>query len=284
VKVALRQEHVRPWLEMVQDFSDCEYRGVRERQMKELEEEDDLLSKIPVRNLRGKLYKESKEFVRQQRIHCLLQGAWFLNAVPVSAPTRRPARPWRFMRLVRIRTSFSLISPNSTRYAQDNSLKHLHYVDSQSKFPVRSGLEDLPERFDLALITEIATGNCAPPPVDATGGGGSGSTGAAAPLIASPLSFSLITPEGSLTYAIAPDVSRWADWTDGLNMLRRDSGHVASKETADFIQALTEIGLKIKLLGTFPSPPHPFNLQLWAYTFFPTLQTCREIRWRYQAG
>ncbi|KAH9013264.1 ELMO/CED-12 family-domain-containing protein [Lactarius pseudohatsudake] len=222
VKVALRQEHLRPWHEMVQDFSDCEYRGVRDRQMKELEEEDDLLSKVPVRNLRAKLYKESKEFVRQQRIHCLLQGAWFLNAVPISAPApRRPARPWRFMRL-------------------DNSLKHLHYVDSLSKFPVRNGLEDLPERFDLALITEIATANCAPP-LDAAGGG-------SGPLVASPLSFSLLTPEGSLADAIAPDASRWADWTDGLNMLRRDSGHVASKETADFIQALTEIGLKIKLL------------------------------------
>jgi len=133
---------------------------------------------------------------------------------------------------------------------QDNSLKHLHYVDSHSKFPVRSGLEDLPDRFDLALITEIATANCAPPS-DGTGSAG------AAPLIASPLSFSLITPEGSLADAIAPDVSRWADWTDGLNMLRRDSGRVASKETDDFIQALTEIGLKIKLLGAcdFTCPP-----------------------------
>ncbi|KAN0121039.1 ELMO/CED-12 family domain containing protein [Russula decolorans] len=223
VKVALRQEHLRPWHEMVQDFSESEYRGVRDRQMKELEDEDDLPSKIPVRNLRAKLYKESKEFVRQQRIHCLLQGSWFLNAVPISAPApRRPARQWRFMRL-------------------DNSLKHLHYVDSHTKFPVRSGLEDLPDRFDLALITEIATANCAPP---SDGSGGAGAT----PLISSPLSFSLVTPEGSLADAIAPDVSRWADWTDGLNMLRRDSGHVSSKETADFIQALTEIGLKIKLL------------------------------------
>jgi engulfment/cell motility protein 1 len=112
VKVALRQEHLRPWHEMVQDFSDCEYRGVRDRQMKELEEEDDLLSKIPVRNLRAKLYKESKEFVRQQRIHCLMQGAWFLNAVPISAPApRRPARPWRFMRLV----SSPISSPPFTR-------------------------------------------------------------------------------------------------------------------------------------------------------------------------
>jgi len=113
---------------------------------------------------------------------------------------------------------------------------------------VRSGLEDLPDRFDLALITEIATANCAPP---SDGSGGAGAT----PLISSPLSFSLITPEGSLADAIAPDVSRWADWTDGLNMLRRDSGHVSSKETADFIQALTEIGLKIKLLGSCNFPP-----------------------------
>jgi hypothetical protein len=108
VKVALRQEHLRPWHEMEQDFSECEYRGVRDRQMKELEDEDDLPSKIPVRNLRVKLYKESKEFVRQQRIHCLLQGSWFLNAVPVSAPVpRRPARQWRFLRLVRCSLLFS---------------------------------------------------------------------------------------------------------------------------------------------------------------------------------
>lgn len=113
---------------------------------------------------------------------------------------------------------------------------------------MRSGLEDLPDRFDLALITEIATANCAPP-LD-----GSGAPGAMS-LISSPLSFSLITPEGSLADAIAPDISRWADWTDGLNMLRRDSGHVSSKETADFIQALTEIGLKIKLLGACNFPP-----------------------------
>lgn len=70
--------------------------------------------------------------------------------------------------------------------------------------------------------------------------------------MASNLSFSLLSAhEGSLADQIAPDQSRWADWTDGLNMLRRDGGHVASDETAGFVQALTEIGLKIKLLGMF---------------------------------
>lgn len=183
------------------------------------------------RNLRAKLYKESYEFVRQQRIQCLLQGAWFVNAIPMTSPAikdpgRRPSRPWRFMRL-------------------DNGAKYLHYVDSAVKFPVRNGLEDLPERIDISLITEITTGTCAPPPnvlreyMDVP----------SSSLQASPLSFSLIGPEGSVADQIAPDQSRWADWTDGLNMLRRDGGHVASEETAGFVQALTEIGLKIKLLG-----------------------------------
>jgi engulfment and cell motility protein 1 len=119
------------------------------------------------------------------------------------------------------------------------------------KFPVREGLEDLPERIELSSISEIATGTCAAPPgvlrdysehVPHSSLASTAST--------SPLSFSLVSAlEGSLADQIAPDQARWADWTDGLNMLRRDGGHVASKETAGFVQALTEIGLKIKLLG-----------------------------------
>ncbi|KAG5220863.1 Engulfment and cell motility protein [Salix suchowensis] len=237
IKVALRSENVREWHEVEQDFLGSEYRAVRDRQMKELELEDDLLSKVPIRNLRAKLYKESYEFVRQQRIQCLLQGGWFVNALPQSAiasrePPRRPSRPWRFMRL-------------------DNGLKYIHYVDSAVKFPVRNGLEDLPERLDVSQISEIATGTCAAPPnVGLSHGNGNDLPPPTNSLIASPLSFSLIsTHEGSLADLIAPDPSRWADWTDGLNMLRRDGGHVASKETAGFVQALTELGLKIKLLG-----------------------------------
>lgn len=124
-------------------------------------------------------------------------------------------------------------------------MRYLHYVESAIKFPIRSGLEDLPERLDVSLITEIGTGTGFPPPhvlpdsIDVPG-----------VQAASPLSFSLInTHEGALADLVAPDASRWADWTDGLNMLRRDGGHVASSETAGYVQALTEIGLKIKLLG-----------------------------------
>lgn len=127
-------------------------------------------------------------------------------------------------------------------------------MDSAVKFLVRNGLEDLPERIEIAAISQIATGTCAPPPnilrdhLDLP---------PPTNLTPSPLSFSLLTAtEGSLADQIAPDQSRWADWTDGLNMLRRDSGHVTSDETAGYIKALTEIGLKIKLLGKLITLSH----------------------------
>lgn len=49
VRVALKDETDRPWHEIEQEFLESEYRAVRDRQMKELELEDDLLTKVPVR-------------------------------------------------------------------------------------------------------------------------------------------------------------------------------------------------------------------------------------------
>lgn len=49
MKVALREETSRAWHEVEHDFLESEYRAARDRQMKELENEDDLLSKVPVR-------------------------------------------------------------------------------------------------------------------------------------------------------------------------------------------------------------------------------------------
>lgn len=115
---------------------------------------------------------------------------------------------------------------------------------------MRQGVEDLPDRIDLSMVTEIAIGSGSTPPNMTSDHLPSGLPNS--PAVASPLSFSLLSAhEGSLADQVAQDHSRWADWTDGLNILRRDGGHVASPETAGFVQTLTEIGLKIKLLGGF---------------------------------
>lgn len=49
VKEALRKENVRAWHEVEREFLESEYRAVRDRQMKELEMEDDVMSKVPIR-------------------------------------------------------------------------------------------------------------------------------------------------------------------------------------------------------------------------------------------
>ncbi|KAG8886764.1 hypothetical protein FRB98_001029 [Tulasnella sp. 332] len=261
ISVALKDE-TRPWHEIERDFLDSEYREVRERQMRELELEDDLLNKPPVRliegsrNVRAKLYKESFEFVRSQRIQCLMLGAWFVNGNPVppvgtspmreSISLKRMHRPWRFFRL-------------------DKSMRYLHYVDSVVKLPIRAGLEDLPEKMEVAQIVDVTPNTCALPPNIHTGGHAPSDI-PYSPTVASPLSFSLLSTQGgSLADLVAENSTSYSDWIDGLNMLRGD--HFSTKETADMVQALTEIGLKIKLLdlsgekveipSNLPIPPLP---------------------------
>jgi engulfment/cell motility protein 1 len=258
VKLALRDESTRAWHEVEADFVQAEYRAVRDRQMRELEDEDALLARAPVRALREKLYNASAEFVRQQRLQCLLAGAWFARAAPRTPPSAsgsgadaaaRRAKPWRFLRL-------------------DAGMRVLHFVDAPAQFAVRPGVEDLPERIDVALVHEVATGTGRAPPellpgyaaaaatragsktnVGSVRGPGS-SVGGSGPDGASALSFALLNTEhGPLAELLAPDAACFADWTDGLNMLRREGGHGGSKETAAYVHALTEIGLKIRLLG-----------------------------------
>lgn len=47
--MALRTENVRAWHEVEADFNEREYQAVRDRQMRELELEDDVMGKVPIR-------------------------------------------------------------------------------------------------------------------------------------------------------------------------------------------------------------------------------------------
>lgn len=243
-----QDETSRTWQELESAFLHSEYRTVRDRQMKELEVDQDYSAKASIRNLRGRIYRESYEFVRQQRIHCLLEGAWFRNmsgssggvlasggrqrreststvdtAVPAAAArdaagkgASTASKPWRFYRL----------APNK---------KLLYYCDSSERFPIRGGLDDLTERIDLSLITEISHHSS----TSETGGKSHGSG----------LVISLLqSPDTSLAEMQALNRSQFSEWTDGLNMLRGEGGVVSTRETADLIETLTEIGLKVKLL------------------------------------
>jgi engulfment/cell motility protein 1 len=89
-----------------------------------------------IRQVRDELNHEALQFVKEQRIRCLLQGAWFpigLNygsdAGPVTSKTLNHAGPstWRFVRL-------------------SHNRRYLHYADFDEKTAVEPRLDALQEK------------------------------------------------------------------------------------------------------------------------------------------
>lgn len=67
------------------------------------------------------------------------------------------------------------------------------------------------------------------------------------PSSTSPLAFSLLSSEGVVAELVAPDQATYAEWLDGLALLRPE-GNISTKETTSLIETLTEVGMKVKLL------------------------------------
>lgn len=101
---------------------------------------------------------------------------------------------------------------------------------------------------EVAQISEIATGTCASPPNIAMPEAHTPLSPYGSAPAASPLSFSILVGQGTpLADHVSENAARFSDWVDGLNMLR--SSQITTRDTEMFVQALTDIGLKIKLLG-----------------------------------
>lgn len=85
--------------------------------------------------MRGELKTEALQFVKEQRIRCLLRGAWF----PVSAPrtetsglkiqmdNKKSTDGWRYVRL-------------------SHNRRYLHYCDYENETVYEPKLEELPEK------------------------------------------------------------------------------------------------------------------------------------------
>ncbi|KAI8824188.1 ELMO/CED-12 family-domain-containing protein [Fimicolochytrium jonesii] len=197
---------------------DTPYSAIRERQLKNLEVEDQLLSKPPVRNLRERFYKESYETVKRQRIDRLKYGAWF----PVVREKGRIKGLYRFYRL-------------------GANHKFLHYGEFVEVLKRRPGIEELSERIDMSLATGLLTGLSSPV---FSSKKNAGETAA--------LCFSLKSSSSSDTASptmadfICSTQVQYSEWTDGFNMLL--DKNIVNRDTADYIAALTDVAVTLALL------------------------------------
>jgi hypothetical protein len=68
----LSDEASKSWLNLEKDFLELDYRTVRDRQMEMLEQEDGMLNRPSVRELREKLGREAYEVLADQR--CVIKA------------------------------------------------------------------------------------------------------------------------------------------------------------------------------------------------------------------
>ncbi|TXT13206.1 hypothetical protein VHUM_01607 [Vanrija humicola] len=221
VRVSLADEHTKSWINLEHDFLGAEYRNIRDRQMEMIDKEDGILERPAMAALREKSNREAYDVLAEQRVMCMQQGSWF-NAAQVLAPgiestTRATlARPLRFVRL----------SPNRRLLAWGE------FSERTSHTPT---FESLKENIDLANVTsvKVQTG-CA--------------VSARSPDIISKLSFSLMSGnELSLLDVDAVHAAQFAEWTDGIRVLKAEGG-MSTKESSNYVHILTELALKVRLL------------------------------------
>lgn len=123
--------------EVEEELASFEYQRLRELQMELLELTYEDTWGHHLRQVRDQLDQEALQFIKEQRIRCLLQGAWFPNAVTYK-PDTGPVTKGDIVRA---------IPPPTYRYVRlSHNRRWLHYAEFPEKGTGEPSLEELPEK------------------------------------------------------------------------------------------------------------------------------------------
>ncbi|KAG6999214.1 hypothetical protein G7Y79_00036g071700 [Physcia stellaris] len=215
-----------------------------------------------LRQVKDELNHEAVQFVKEQRIRCLLQGAWFPNGLGYKAEAG-PVTKQDLKRSV----------PSSYRFVRlSHNRRYLHYADFDSQSSEEPELEALNEKIDLSTVSSVVSNVSTSSP--------SSSTSTLTPSPSQPTSSTKITihsyqyqsslpspvdtrtnsggktlkshsshsrKEITLLTLYPQSHSLASEWLDGLLMLLNQQP--ITKETSKLIQLVSNYGLKIRLLN-----------------------------------
>ncbi|CAK7228473.1 hypothetical protein SBRCBS47491_006918 [Sporothrix bragantina] len=232
--------------------------------------------------VRDELRMEALQFVKEQRIRCLLQGSWFSRPVPKrdrehlhqqslsqsgvqSPPQTGHAQKRR------------LYEPKAWRFAKlSHNRRYLHYADFAQQTPQDPGLDALTEKIDLSTISSVVSNVSATNEdgvSEASGGGAGGLSGAHSTTTTKITVYAFENPDeavkagngasdvaagnGDSSAAATREVailtlhpvnhSLASEWLDGLLMLLNQAPITA--ETNKLVSLVGDYGLKIRLLN-----------------------------------
>jgi engulfment/cell motility protein 1 len=123
--------------EVEEELAEFEYSRLRDLQMEllELTFEDEWGQHL--HQVRDELKHEALQFVKEQRIRCLLSGAWFPKSSPQN-DKRHSSTSWRYVKL-------------------SHNRRYLHYSDFVSQTKHEPALDELSEKLDLSTISSVVS-------------------------------------------------------------------------------------------------------------------------------
>lgn len=238
--------------EVEDELADFEYARLRELQMELLEMQFEDQWGHHLRQVRDELKHDALQFVKEQRIRCLLQGSWFPRGAQSkgSADDDRSNKKghlaWRYVRL-------------------SHNRRYLHYADFEQQGDYEPPLDRLHETIDLSTISSVVS-NVSAPNDDASVASTRSTLKELSHAPAKPTSTTKITinsfvggsdrpPKSSLEDPVErailtlspPTHSLASEWLDGLLMLLNQTPITA--ETNKLVGLVTDFGLKIRLLN-----------------------------------
>jgi engulfment/cell motility protein 1 len=252
--------------EIEEELSEFEYLRLRELQMEylELTFEDEWGQHL--QQVRDELKHEALQFVKEQRIRCLLSGAWFPRAVRKGSL------------LDDYRNGIDGKTSSSWRYVKlSHNRRYLHYADFHIQTKKEPLLDDLTEKIDLVTISSVVSNVSATQDETSTISDSStlksishtpkqtsttkitiNSFVQDTPSDANQSTSAVSSTERPLLTLLPPTHSLASEWLDGLLMLLNQAPITA--ETNKLVGLVSEYSLKIRLLNVrlddgFAGPP-----------------------------
>ncbi|KAJ4056489.1 hypothetical protein NW756_004115 [Fusarium oxysporum] len=229
--------------EVEEEMQEYDVPRLREQQMGLLEMSFESTWGQHLQQVREELKQEALQFVKEQRIRCLLQGSWF------SKPT-----PKRDNGAVKHR----LFTPTPWRYAKlSHNRRYLHYADFEEKTVTAPSLDSLGEKVDLSTISSVVS-NVSAPNEDTRSTMSDLMGKDATPKTTTKITvYSFVNPTEAARGTDSkeqPIFTLWplshslaSEWLDGLLMLLNQAPITA--ETNKLVNLVSEYGLKIRLLN-----------------------------------
>ncbi|EMC93548.1 hypothetical protein BAUCODRAFT_245188 [Baudoinia panamericana UAMH 10762] len=189
-----------------------------------------------LQQVREQLHHESLQFMKEQRVRCLLKGAWF----PASMATAGRTGPWRYVRL-------------------SHNRRWLHHLEYASKGSNEPALADLIEKIDLDVVTSVDSNVSASEEQQPLMNGDNsssetlkdsqqhvGSTTTTKITVMGNASKSN-TEESVLLELFPQTASEASEWLDGLLMLLNQQP--ITKDTTSLIDMMVDWGVRLRMLN-----------------------------------